>query len=251
MDTKITLSNNGISYNLYPDPNCELMGRPISKGHYYERDVTDLLKRELKPDDVFIDIGACYGWFGILAATVCKCVVMIEPRPDNFQRIVKAANELPFDIASKISFENCGLIPLELIYKERYIHAPKTNSNGIIFEDKADTEDYFRINTKTYQALLKAHLDELPTFVKIDIEGMEYDVLSWAKLPPKLITEFSTVMMGEHKALKYARYLLASHTVTDIATGNIFYQGAEIVEEATKRILNLYCKEIEYGQNDM
>lgn len=52
----------------------------------YERSKCEAFIRELKPTDVFYDIGANSGYYSLVAATRCKQVVAFEPFPRNIAR---------------------------------------------------------------------------------------------------------------------------------------------------------------------
>ena len=58
---------------------------------YYEKEVGDLLKKMLRPNDVFIDIGANIGYFSLLAATISPTIKVIsfEPVKDLFKKMDK------------------------------------------------------------------------------------------------------------------------------------------------------------------
>src|SRR6187402_1787101 len=58
---------------------------------YYEKELGDLLKKMLRANDVFIDIGANIGYFSLLAATFSPSVKVIsfEPVKDLFKKMDK------------------------------------------------------------------------------------------------------------------------------------------------------------------
>lgn len=55
----------------------------------YEKELGDLLKKVLRPDDVFIDIGANIGYFSLLSATIAPSakVISFEPVKDLFKKM--------------------------------------------------------------------------------------------------------------------------------------------------------------------
>ena len=57
----------------------------------YEKELGDLVKKMLRPDDVFIDIGANIGYFSLLAATISPTIKVIsfEPVKDLFKKMDK------------------------------------------------------------------------------------------------------------------------------------------------------------------
>jgi FkbM family methyltransferase len=56
---------------------------------YYEKDLGDMIKKCLKPGDVFLDIGANIGYFSLLAANSepTSKVISFEPAKDLFQKL--------------------------------------------------------------------------------------------------------------------------------------------------------------------
>ena len=77
------VENSGMRFAV--DPEDDAVGKVIASGEVYEPDVTAAIKGLLRPDSVFLDIGANAGWFSLLAARIATCgrVIAIEPNPGN------------------------------------------------------------------------------------------------------------------------------------------------------------------------
>src|SRR6188474_2838116 len=54
---------------------------------YYEQPLVDWLKRTLRPDDVFWDVGANVGAISLVAARLCRRVVAFEPDPRSVEQL--------------------------------------------------------------------------------------------------------------------------------------------------------------------
>ena len=63
--------------------------RTIFMEGYYEPDLVQLLKKELRPSDVFWDVGANVGAMTLIAARRCKQVLSFEPEPRVLARLRK------------------------------------------------------------------------------------------------------------------------------------------------------------------
>ena len=61
--------------------------RSIFMEGYYEPDLVQLLKSELRPSDVFWDVGANVGAMTLVAACRCKQVISFEPEPRVLARL--------------------------------------------------------------------------------------------------------------------------------------------------------------------
>jgi FkbM family methyltransferase len=157
----------------------------------YELAVQECLIRELKPGNVFYDVGANAGFFSLLGS---KCVdekgrvFAFEPLPENIKAI---KNQLELNQVS-----NCTLVEVALSDRNGEIELfegedtstatlkARTNVNGNSRIVKSITLDEF------------AKIAPLPDFIKMDIEGAEALVLQKAGEilssvnPPKLLIEF-------------------------------------------------------------
>ena len=147
----------------------------------YEAEFVELLMGKLKPTDVFYDIGANAGYFSIIASTVIKeenSIVAFEPVPYLHKIIqhhasvngVKNVDVFPYAISNKtgtVQFSN-----MDKTGGNTYISESSIFKNSDTLEVKSTSLDDFLANNKQYK---------IPTILKIDAEGAEFDVLQGAR----------------------------------------------------------------------
>jgi len=141
---------------------------------WYEYRKRQSFEREIKPNSVFFDIGANVGYFSLLAAKLSKPkghVYAFEPLPRNIKFIHKhiALNHL----AKYISV----------------IEAAVSDKNGSAHFDLGASTAMGHISYQGQLEVQLVSLDELyskdqipaPDYIKVDVEGAEYEVLNGAR----------------------------------------------------------------------
>jgi FkbM family methyltransferase len=130
----------------------------------YERPKCEAFVRELKPTDVFYDIGANSGYYSLVAATRCKHVIAFEPFPRNIARF--RAN------MTLNKLRNVTLIERALsdrVGVTRFAEGPDTESGALSISGTIE------VSATTLDAIsLEA---PLPDVIKMDIEGGELSAL--------------------------------------------------------------------------
>jgi FkbM family methyltransferase len=128
------------------------------------------LIHNLKPTDLFVDIGANVGHYSLLAAGVCKAdVIAFEPIPSTFIKLEKNLNLN--NLAQKVKAYNIGIGEENSI-----LNFTKTNDvmNSVALAYEIDV---VAVEVKKLDDVLS---EKKPTFLKIDVEGYEYFVLKGA-----------------------------------------------------------------------
>jgi FkbM family methyltransferase len=158
----------------------------------YEPVETALVKKALRPGDVFIDIGANIGYYTLLAARLVGPhgrVVAFEPDPSNFQCLGKNiclngySNVVPVNLAVSDRSQNAHLF------------RSKTNAGDHRIWDPGETRERIPIRTVSLDAYFKK-LDKRVQFIKMDIQGAEAKALQGMKglirsnRAVKLVAEF-------------------------------------------------------------
>lgn len=148
--------------------------------YYYgfcEANLTNFLLRYLKNGDVFIDVGAHIGFYSTLSSKLVGNngkVYSFEPTPRTFEILQKNCDGLDnvelfnFALSDKndlLSFFDYG--PGYSAYNSGHI-------NGAAMIDKKDKKIKVKTTTLNYLILQKKIK---PTFIKLDAEGFEYNIL--------------------------------------------------------------------------
>ncbi|WP_144893047.1 FkbM family methyltransferase [Flavobacterium tiangeerense] len=128
------------------------------------------LLHHLKPNELFIDVGANVGHFTLLAAGICQAdVIAFEPIPSTFVKLKK--NIDLNNLSQKITTYNIGIGE-----KESFLNF--TQHKGVMNAVALEQESgYVTVEVKKLDTILA---DFAPTFLKVDVEGYEYFVLKGA-----------------------------------------------------------------------
>lgn len=193
-------------FTMYVDSEDQLVSAEIMRTKAYEPHVTAALTRELRPDSVFVDVGANMGWFSLTAAACAPQgrVFAVEPNANNVQLLYRSlvAND----------FANVRVLPYAVSDQPRLLRLHFARSNGYV-SDVDDLGGYVSIvQAQPLDDLLRdeSRVDVL----KIDIEGHEPVALrgmteTLTRLRPVLLTEFHPAMISRHAAVEPIAYLEA------------------------------------------
>lgn len=129
----------------------------------------------LKPDDTFMDIGANIGSYTILAGAVSKAkVICFEPIPQTYKSLL--LNIQLNQLEDHVKAINKGL-------GEKNDRLKFTNSfdtvNHVITEN--GTADFVEVEVITLNDFMKNGNVDIPSIIKIDVEGFEMSVLNGAE----------------------------------------------------------------------
>jgi len=127
----------------------------------------------LRPEDLFIDVGANAGSYAILAsAAIGAASYAFEPVPKTHRRLVE--NVCLNDIEAKVEHPNIaiGEKPGRLLFTT----AEETMNHALA--DGEHPKDTIEIEVSSLDVILR---DESPSLIKIDVEGFETPVLLGAQ----------------------------------------------------------------------
>ena len=183
----------------------------------WEPTTTFVFKRVLAAGDVVIDVGAHWGYFTLLAATLCGDtgkVFAFEAHPINYSLLMKniGANRLTSLLAVQKAISNQTGTAKLLLARSSVSHSLKCvppefslppHSKDHVIVDTITLDDFFAQNPVQ------------PKLIKMDIEGAEPLALEGMKTIIEqnhdlvLITEFLPHYLGAHAAEDFLRRLSA------------------------------------------
>lgn len=195
-------------FALYVQEGDSAVGKHIKHSGSYEPHVTAVFARELKPGRNVLDIGANIGYFTMLAAKLvgpAGSVIAIEPNPANVKLIEASRRVNAFanvTIVQAAAGRTLGLLMLNTSY-----------SNGTtagLSEELAGLLDATTVPSLAIDDLV--HADRHIDFVKIDIEGAEYNALFGAqetlrRCKPVIVSEFAPTAMQPISGVTGPEYL--------------------------------------------
>lgn len=173
----------------------------------FEPEFTKYLRQILTSDMIFLDVGAYFGSYVLLASPRVKHVVAIEPHPD----IVKVLRET----ISRNGLENVTVIEQPLFSRMVRGQLGRRNNFQIVPNGP--------MRATTLDALKLA-----PDVIKMDIEGAEYDALvggqrTIEKYKPTILVEIHTKKIERfgHTAKQVRQLLIGwGYALTDLGSRN-------------------------------
>lgn len=153
----------------------------------HEPEVTDLLVRTLRPEDIFFDVGANCGYFSLLAAhRGCRRVVAFEPDAElcdviRFNARINGDVSGIIDVRQVALSDSCG--------ESEFERATDSGVSGFGHWPHRKPLESVRVSMQTLDQIA---LNLRPTVIKIDVEGWESAVVAGAAdllraHPPRLI----------------------------------------------------------------
>lgn len=152
---------------------------PIATGH---------ILNILDTDDVVLEVGANIGYYALIEARICKKIYAVEPHPENLARLQRniALNDFDNVIVQQGAFGAIdGKIPLFV--------SDLSNWHSCRSAPKSDT-DFIEVDCFTIDSFAEAN--EVPTFIKMDVEGYELQVLRGAEKTLKSIRHLFLELHG-------------------------------------------------------
>jgi len=142
---------------------CQTAHKYFFERQDYERDAYEILREQIRPDDVVYDVGAHFGFWAIRLSRICRHVIAFEPSPTNFVTLI----------------QNVGTIP-----NVRIINAAVGSAEGVMsFSEDGSMSRVgvgdIKANLTTLD--LSAESQPEPTFILIDVEGFGTEVMRGAR----------------------------------------------------------------------
>jgi FkbM family methyltransferase len=159
---------------------------------FYEKEVGDLLKKSVKPGDVFLDLGANIGYFSLLVANNSPSVKVIsfEPVADLFQNM---NNNISLNNIKNISTINVAVGEINE-EKELFVSAPDNMGMSSFKQPENYSGKNERVKVVTIDDWFKTSGLTRIDIIKLDIEGSELAALKGMK---EVLQEQKAVLIVE------------------------------------------------------
>lgn len=153
-----------------------MLYKQLSSGHGREPATTTYLKDILKSSMVFVDVGANYGYYTLLAAKRCKVVFAFEPDP----RFIPCLQDNVYRNASNVA------IMMVALYDKVMKLSPSESGPPWTMQ-----ESEYGIKATTLDDCFTQKID----VIKIDVDGTEFNVLRGGE---KVLTAYHPIVVIEN-----------------------------------------------------
>ena len=148
-----------------------IANRMMTEGTF-ETEEVELIKNNILNSDVFVDVGANIGFYTCIACSLGKYVVAIEPQPQNLYCLYANLNNN--------NWPDTEVFPLGLSNKPGLLmlYGASGPSASLVSGWAGYSKRFKRvIPVNTLDTLLGDRFSGKKLFIKIDVEGAEYNVL--------------------------------------------------------------------------
>ena len=143
---------------------------------YKTREVftTDYLQKIITEDMIIIDIGANIGYYALMESQLAPKgnVCAIEPVPENYNLLSK---NIAVNNCTNVSTYNFGIGDVNG-FSEMYVY-DKCNWSSFIKNPWGNIIDIIQVPVVTLDKFIESHVTKNPLFIRMDVEGFEYEVL--------------------------------------------------------------------------
>lgn len=145
----------------------------VKEGRYDKE--WDLIKSHLRPEHTFIDLGAWVGSHSLLASTIAKRVVAVEPDPVAMAILKQnlAGQRIAVWHGAVTGYDGIVKLGSGLLGASTTRVNPNPGAGIGAWESGQD----FDIQCLTLRSLIAACHAQDPLFIKMDVEGSEEDIL--------------------------------------------------------------------------
>lgn len=145
-------------------------------GLHDEQELIKVIKKDVKEDSVFYDIGANVGFFSLLTSQIVKQgkIISFEPFPENLPYLEKhlVMNDIENVEVHELALSDSKGTTNFYIYNKGH-----GNITGKIY----DIKETITVPKDTIDNLVENNYIPAPSFIKMDVDGGEYLILKGAK----------------------------------------------------------------------
>lgn len=198
--------HNGL-FSVFADENDVALGAPTLRGDY-EPHVRLVIEQILKDGDHFLDIGASFGFFSLLASTLVGTsghVYAVEPNEQNVKLLESSIRSNGFENVTVMQMGASDRI------ETLFLHAAVGNGSTSALGAQ---DNLFAARTVLGAPLdqMLAHRSKPVNLIKIDVEGFEHKALLGAERilredRPSIIFEFQGAGHGAREFLLWLKNL--------------------------------------------
>jgi len=152
---------------------------PVATGH---------IMSILREDDVVLEVGANIGYYALMEASRCRKIYAIEPHPENVERLKRNIELNGYD---NIEVQHAGFGETDGKLK---LYTSELSNWHTAKENPGSSGEYIEVDCYTIDTFAKNH--DTPTFIKMDVEGFELQVLRGAKETLKSIRHLFIELHG-------------------------------------------------------
>lgn len=190
-ETSIDFDFAGAKFKIIVNPKNGTVDNEIFLQGVYEPSFLKVIKANLNIGDTYIDIGANIGQHSLFASRIVGDtgkVIAFEPVSKIYKQFKESVTLNNFE---NIKIHNLACGEEE---KEMFIYMTESNMGGSSLVFGSDTRDKEKIHVVTADSILKA--EPRVDFIKIDVEGYEYEALlglteTLKTHHPKIMLEYS------------------------------------------------------------
>jgi len=145
----------------------------------------------INKDDVFLDIGAHLGKYSIPLSRIASKVVAVEADPENFKCLKR---NIDLNKIKNITAVNIAAWDKSAVVKFYFTIGSGGRTAKEDLPDHRYTNGYIELQAEAMDQILRSHGISRVDWIKIDVEGAEYEVLKGLKetlvmQKPKVIVE--------------------------------------------------------------
>ena len=143
-------------------------------GSEFEPHMVSLFEELIGSDDIVYDVGANIGLTAILFSNIAKKVVAFEPSPSTYSIL---CNNLSLNDVKHVIKNNIGLGEKQETLSITF--AQNNRSGGFVSNKTNLTQGHTteEIGIDTLDNFISHNKDLIPSFIKIDVEGFEQNVI--------------------------------------------------------------------------